>query len=63
MIAIQHRQFSFDGIHRRDEQVVVDLDFDRPQLRRDFATQSFAVDNVSTFHDDDFALGDVGFRK
>jgi hypothetical protein len=41
----------------------MDLNLDRTELRRDFFTQDFSIDNVTPFHRDDFVSGDIGNRK
>ncbi len=43
--------------------MVVDLNLNWPQPRRDFATQCFAIDDVPAFHRDDLVFGNVGRRK
>ena len=63
MIRIQHRQLALVGIHRRDKQFVVDLNFDRPKPRSNFTAHRFAIDNVSAFDRDDLAFCDIGLGK
>jgi hypothetical protein len=63
MIQVQHRQLALFIAYRGDEQVIPDLNFYRAKLRRDSFTQSFSVNNVPTFHRDDFVFGNVGYGK
>ena len=58
-----NRQFAFVVSHRRNEQFIVDLNFDRPKPWHDFTPQGFTVDNVAAFHRNDLAFGDIGFGK
>ena len=63
MITVEHRSFAFFLRHRRDEEMITDLNFHRAKQRRDFFPQRFPINNVSAFDSDDLVLSDVGRGK
>jgi len=60
MIAVKHLAVPLALGYGRDKQIVADLNFDRAKTRRDLPAQLFARDDMTAFHRDDLAFGDVG---
>jgi hypothetical protein len=60
MIGVEHGSFPFIGCHRRDKQVIANLNLDRTKVWSDFALQKIATDDVTAFHHDDLAFRNVG---
>ena len=59
VIRIQHRQFAFLLSRWRDEQIVVDLNLNRSEPRRDFAAQRLSINDVAAFYHHDFIFGNI----
>src|SRR6266540_5545903 len=59
MIRIQHRQLPLFVCDRRDEQILVDLNFHRTKSWRDFFAQGFSINDVAAFDRHDFVFGNA----
>ena len=60
VVRVQHRHLALVFIHRRDKQIIIDLNLDRAEARRDFALQRCAIDDVTAFDRHDLVLADIG---
>jgi hypothetical protein len=60
MIAVKHRTLAFFVGHRRDKQIIVDLNFHWTKAGRDLFAQSFSINDVAAFHRNDFVFCNVG---
>ena len=59
----KHRQLTLFVCDRRNEQILVDLNFHWTKQSRDFCAQSFSINDVPTFDRHDFVFGNISGGK